>query len=757
MKTGRVRQRAAAVVLFGAMSTVHAADWYIDMNGTDAGFGTAANVTVDFTSSVWNSDPTGGAAGVFTNSLADGDIIHAGSEGSSIQFSFVNYTNTTIGGIHSFAAASGATIGRIQKNNADGLGWQALRWAPGAQWNTEVATPWHWNLGSVGDFEKVGSMWLTLADGGLKIDGTCTITEGNIVLRSARSSTVNANSDFVLNGGQLEITSGGTALTVGRVDLGAAAGSGIVRGGGDLSALTLTTQGSDLQNNSATNRISFNNSLSLAFGSGATNVLEITKESGITYADKLGVSGTINCSGTLIVTQLASSAVLAEGDSFDLLDGTFSGSFDTVVLPPLSDGLVWSTINLPVNGSIQVVAPAAGPPADPGGLTMVTSGVYTATLDWDDNTDLDLAGYRVYRSDTAGTADLVQIAELGPVSEYVDTSVHPNDNTHYYAVTAFDTADEESGYSDPVEAYFPFTLGNGDFESPDGYGTLDASGHWVQNGTYQEIAEATWAAAEGDQGVRLKGWNLSVTNSFYQDKEAVPGSMYTLDGAFKIGARYRVNGGTLDMSLVWLDGSNDEISRTTLDVMSAISTDGSFVYTNVSATAPGNAVTVRSEIYWTTTTNANDATVSGDKSTMLDDFSLVKAGEGDLYGAWVLTYGLSGSPEADLDYDFDNDGMDNLFEYGVGSDPTTNDASVFLPAGSVGPAGDWYYFTHNERTDDASLSFEVQRNDSLSVGSWTNSGVVFVGESPSDGGFKSVTNRTDVESIEFLRLEIERN
>ena len=65
-----------------------------------------------------------------------------------------------------------------------------------------------------------------------------------------------------------------------------------------------------------------------------------------------------------------------------------------------------------------------------------------------------------------------------------------------------------------------------------------------------------------------------------------------------------------------------------------------------------------------------------------------------------------------------------------------------------------FYHVHNERTDDCSLAYAVQLNTNLVDGTWTTNGVDFVGESVITNNFKSVTNRTDVGSSEFMRLRI---
>ena len=85
------------------------------------------------------------------------------------------------------------------------------------------------------------------------------------------------------------------------------------------------------------------------------------------------------------------------------------------------------------------------PPAAPTGL-VATAGNQTISLDWNNNTEPDLAGYNVYRSTTSGGGyDKLNVA-LVSTSDYVDNSV-TNGIPYYYVVTAVDTNDHESGYS----------------------------------------------------------------------------------------------------------------------------------------------------------------------------------------------------------------------------------------------------------------------------------------------------------------------
>jgi hypothetical protein len=96
--------------------------------------------------------------------------------------------------------------------------------------------------------------------------------------------------------------------------------------------------------------------------------------------------------------------------------------------------------------SIVVTTATSGtdifPPGAPTGLTALGSDG-NVSLDWDDNTEPDLDGYRVFRSTTSGAG----YAPIGPllvgVSDFQDNTV-VNGTTYFYIVTAVDTTGNES-------------------------------------------------------------------------------------------------------------------------------------------------------------------------------------------------------------------------------------------------------------------------------------------------------------------------
>jgi len=94
----------------------------------------------------------------------------------------------------------------------------------------------------------------------------------------------------------------------------------------------------------------------------------------------------------------------------------------------------------------------------------------SVTLEWDANTESDLAGYKVYygtASRTYGTP-----ITLGKVTTYTVTGLTPG-TTYYFAVTAYNTAGLESGYSNEVFATIPLSSSKCDANGDGSVNALD--------------------------------------------------------------------------------------------------------------------------------------------------------------------------------------------------------------------------------------------------------------------------------------------
>jgi fibronectin type 3 domain-containing protein len=89
-------------------------------------------------------------------------------------------------------------------------------------------------------------------------------------------------------------------------------------------------------------------------------------------------------------------------------------------------------------------------PAEPTGLS-AGPGIGLILLNWNDNPEIDLVGYNVYRSTTSGSGYVKQNSSLLTTSDYTDVNVSVG-TTYYYVVTAVDTGGLESVYSTEVSA-----------------------------------------------------------------------------------------------------------------------------------------------------------------------------------------------------------------------------------------------------------------------------------------------------------------
>lgn len=102
-----------------------------------------------------------------------------------------------------------------------------------------------------------------------------------------------------------------------------------------------------------------------------------------------------------------------------------------------------------------VVAGTSGdqePPSAPGGLAASAVGPGEVNLSWTEASDnVGVTGYDVFRCQGAGCSDFTQLATLGPLTGYQDTSVAAA-TSYTYRVRASDAAGNLGPYSDPASA-----------------------------------------------------------------------------------------------------------------------------------------------------------------------------------------------------------------------------------------------------------------------------------------------------------------
>jgi hypothetical protein len=113
----------------------------------------------------------------------------------------------------------------------------------------------------------------------------------------------------------------------------------------------------------------------------------------------------------------------------------------------------------PFSAPVIVEAKDVFPPAAPKGLAAVSVAATNSTsagvdLDWEPNTEADLAGYVVYRREGDGDWERVSPTVLLVGPGYHDAHVQPG-HTYEYAVTAIDQSGHESLRSEPAKEAVP--------------------------------------------------------------------------------------------------------------------------------------------------------------------------------------------------------------------------------------------------------------------------------------------------------------
>ncbi len=162
---------------------------------------------------------------------------------------------------------------------------------------------------------------------------------------------------------------------------------------------------------------------------------------------------------------------------------------------------------------------------------------------------------------------------------------------------------------------------------------------------------------------------------------------------------------------------------------------------------------------------AGRITAYGGAGMLLVDYNGSQAGKTTVtatapasgYTAWAAGWGVDLGAETN---DYDNDGLLNVYEYGLGGVPTSSASLGYEPTyGSVADGGtNLFQFVHVKLTDENSgITYLVEATDDLVYSPWTNLNVVIVGSGPFPPGFETVTNRvpTAGKANQFMRLIIE--
>ena len=175
----------------------------------------------------------------------------------------------------------------------------------------------------------------------------------------------------------------------------------------------------------------------------------------------IGFSPTgLTFTGTVGGTNPATKPISISNTGGGTLSWTASDNAAWLTLSPASgtnNGTVTASVNMTglaagtYNGIITVTASGSTntPQQIPVSFTLSATTAGTATLAWNAGTDSDLAGYKVYRGTGSGTYGAPLATLPKTTTNYTATGLQ-NGTTYFFVITAYDSAGNESPYSNEV-------------------------------------------------------------------------------------------------------------------------------------------------------------------------------------------------------------------------------------------------------------------------------------------------------------------
>ncbi|WP_019612867.1 endonuclease [Psychromonas ossibalaenae] len=208
----------------------------------------------------------------------------------------------------------------------------------------------------------------------------------------------------------------------------------------------------------------------------------------------------------------------------------------------------------------DTVAPAI--PSD----FIATGGSGLVELTWNANTEQDMAGYNVYRSERAGGSYVQVNSSLVTTSAYSDSNVTAS-TTYFYVITAVDSSNNESAQSSEAFA----TTDSGSAETA----------LWINEFHYDNASTDVGESVEvaGTAGLNLSGWTIVA----YNGKDGAAYKTVNLSGVI---ADQQAGFGTLSFAASGLqNGAPDGLALVDSSgkLVQFISYEGSFTATDGAA------------------------------------------------------------------------------------------------------------------------------------------------------------------------------
>jgi hypothetical protein len=170
----------------------------------------------------------------------------------------------------------------------------------------------------------------------------------------------------------------------------------------------------------------------------------------LTYTAMEG--GTSPASQTVALTNAGGVVNWTVSDSASWLSvSPVSGSSSSTLTATVNTtGLVAGTYN----GTITVSAAGSSSKTVAVTLTVSAPTTSSATLTWTPNTDADLAGYKTYRATVSGAYGAALATVPAGTVTYQATGLSAN-TTYFFVITAYDSAGNESLFSNEVSKTIP--------------------------------------------------------------------------------------------------------------------------------------------------------------------------------------------------------------------------------------------------------------------------------------------------------------
>jgi hypothetical protein len=240
--------------------------------------------------------------------------------------------------------------------------------------------------------------------------------------------------------------------------------------------------------------------------------------------------------------------------------------------PVLGEYVAGTAVRYSIGSAAPPPPPDTTPPAVPNAL-VASAGLRFVTLDWADNTEPDLAGYRVYRRSGGGAW-----AQIASVTGSTFTNTGLTGGTAYsYYVTAYDGVGNESAASATVTA------------TPWSSRAYQPNGYTIEQGT---LTSGSLSSLYSNDSVRLHITRTGTIASFYARTMIAVAERATLR---KLTISYNGYASSTSASMTLAVWNWSSSSWQNVDGPRAATTgDRSFTWTNTSA--PRNYVSSAGEI-----------------------------------------------------------------------------------------------------------------------------------------------------------------